>query len=77
MGGPDFTTVADSAAAAAFVAARVAEGSDFIKIIYDDLETLEMVWSDEAFRICGFEPIPGPVSDTCTATSWHDCCTSR
>lgn len=42
MGGPPFPTVADSAAASAFVAARIAEGSDFIKIIYDDLATLGM-----------------------------------
>jgi PAS domain S-box-containing protein len=27
-----------------------------------DLETQDMIWSDEAFRICGFEPVPGPVS---------------
>jgi PAS domain S-box-containing protein len=27
-----------------------------------NLDTMEMTWSDEAFRICGFEPIPGPVT---------------
>lgn len=42
MGGPPITTLADSAQAAAFVSQRVAEGSDFIKIIYDDLATLGM-----------------------------------
>lgn len=42
MGGPPFPTVADSADAAAFVDARIAEGSDYIKIVYDDLATLGM-----------------------------------
>jgi imidazolonepropionase-like amidohydrolase len=37
MGGPPFPTVADSAAAAAFVDERFREGSDFLKIIYDNL----------------------------------------
>jgi imidazolonepropionase-like amidohydrolase len=39
MGGPPFPTIADSAQAQAFVDARIAEGSDYIKIIYDDLAT--------------------------------------
>ena len=38
MGGPGFPTIAAPGEADAFVAARVAEGSDFIKIIYDDIE---------------------------------------
>jgi imidazolonepropionase-like amidohydrolase len=42
MGGPPFPTIADSADAQAFVDARIAEGSDWIKIIYDDLATLGM-----------------------------------
>ncbi len=42
MGGPPFATVADSTQAAAFVSQRVADGSDFIKIIYDDLSALGM-----------------------------------
>ena len=42
MGGPPFPTIADSAESQAFVDARVAEGSDFIKIIYDDLKSLGM-----------------------------------
>jgi imidazolonepropionase-like amidohydrolase len=42
MGGPPLPTLADSTQAAAFVSQRVAEGSDFIKIIYDDLATLGM-----------------------------------
>jgi imidazolonepropionase-like amidohydrolase len=42
MGGPPFPMLADSADAAAFVDARIAEGSDFLKIIYDDLGALGM-----------------------------------
>jgi len=42
MGGPPFPTVADSAEAAAFVDARIAEGSDYLKIVYDDLAALGM-----------------------------------
>lgn len=42
MGGPPFPTIADSAEAPAFVDARVAEGSDYLKIIYDDLTSLGM-----------------------------------
>ena len=42
MGGPPFPTIADSADAQAFVDARIAEGSGWIKIIYDDLATLGM-----------------------------------
>ena len=37
MGGPPFPTLADSAGAAAFVETRFREGSDFLKIIYDDV----------------------------------------
>ena len=37
MGGPPIPTLTAPAEADAFVAARVAEGSDFIKIIYDEL----------------------------------------
>lgn len=40
MGGPPFAPVTDSAMAAGFVADRVAEGSDYIKIIYDDLRPM-------------------------------------
>lgn len=40
MGGGPFPTVTDSADAQAFVDARIAEGSDYIKIIYDDLSSL-------------------------------------
>jgi len=36
MGGPGFPTLTAPGEAAAFVAARIAEGSDFIKIIHDD-----------------------------------------
>lgn len=39
MGGPPFPTIADSAEADAFVSARIAEGSDYIKIVYDDGHT--------------------------------------
>ena len=40
MGGPPFPTITDSADATAFVDARIAEGSDYIKIIYDDLSSM-------------------------------------
>ena len=40
MGGPPFPTVVDSSDAQAFVDARIAEGSDYVKIIYDDLSSL-------------------------------------
>jgi len=36
MGGPPFPTITKSEEAEAFVEARIAEGSDFIKIIYDN-----------------------------------------
>ena len=36
MGGPKFPTITNPAEAFAFVDARIAEGSDYIKIIYDD-----------------------------------------
>jgi imidazolonepropionase-like amidohydrolase len=42
MGGPPFPTIADSADAQSFVDARIAEGSDYLKIIYDDLASLGM-----------------------------------
>jgi len=42
MGGPPMPTLADSTQAAGFVRQRVAEGSDFIKIVYDDLASLGM-----------------------------------
>jgi imidazolonepropionase-like amidohydrolase len=42
MGGPPFPTISDSSEAAAFVDARFAEGSDFLKIIYDDLVSIGM-----------------------------------
>jgi imidazolonepropionase-like amidohydrolase len=42
MGGPPFPTIADSSEAAAFVDARFAEGSDFLKIVYDDLVSIGM-----------------------------------
>jgi imidazolonepropionase-like amidohydrolase len=42
MGGPPFGTISDSADAQAFVDARIAEGSDYIKIIYDDLKSIGM-----------------------------------
>jgi imidazolonepropionase-like amidohydrolase len=38
MGGPGFPTLSSPGEADAFVAARLAEGSDFLKIIYDDVE---------------------------------------
>jgi imidazolonepropionase-like amidohydrolase len=37
MGGPPFPTLASAAEAGAFVDVRIAEGSDYIKIVYDDL----------------------------------------
>ena len=37
MGGGDFPTISDPAEAQAFVDARIAEGSDYIKLVYDDL----------------------------------------
>ncbi|MBW8771037.1 MAG: amidohydrolase family protein, partial [Gemmatimonadetes bacterium] len=40
MGGGSFPTIDDPADAPAFVDARIAEGSDYIKIIYDDLSSL-------------------------------------
>lgn len=40
MGGPPLPTIASAGAAPAFVDARIAEGSDYIKVIYDDLEAL-------------------------------------
>ena len=36
MGGPPFPTLRDASAAPAFVVARIAEGSDYIKIIRED-----------------------------------------
>lgn len=42
MGGPPFPTISGSDDVAAFVDARIAEGSDYIKIIYDDLASLGM-----------------------------------
>lgn len=42
MGGMPFPTVAGPDQAKEFVAARVVEGSDYIKIIYDDLASLGM-----------------------------------
>jgi imidazolonepropionase-like amidohydrolase len=40
MGGGSFPTIDDPADAQAFVDARIAEGSDYIKIIYDDLSSI-------------------------------------
>jgi imidazolonepropionase-like amidohydrolase len=40
MGGSAFPMIADSSEAESFVAARFAEGSDYLKIVYDDLATL-------------------------------------
>jgi len=40
MGGPPTPTISDSADADAFVSARIAEGSDYIKIVFDDLAGL-------------------------------------
>ncbi|MFL5620587.1 MAG: amidohydrolase family protein [Gemmatimonadaceae bacterium] len=40
MGGPPIPTITDSADAPAFVDARIAEGSDYLKVIYDDLSSL-------------------------------------
>jgi imidazolonepropionase-like amidohydrolase len=42
MGGPPFPTLSKPEEAQAFVDARIAEGSDWIKIIYDDLAALGM-----------------------------------
>jgi imidazolonepropionase-like amidohydrolase len=42
MGGPPFPMIADSAEASAFVDARLAEGSDYVKIVYDDLKAIGM-----------------------------------
>ena len=42
MGGGSFPTISDASEAQAFVDARIAEGSDYIKIIYDDLASLGM-----------------------------------
>ena len=42
MGGPPFPAVAAASGAQAFVDARIGEGSDYIKIIYDDLTALGM-----------------------------------
>ena len=42
MGGPPFPTISKPEEAQAFVDARIAEGSDWIKIIYDDLAALGM-----------------------------------
>jgi imidazolonepropionase-like amidohydrolase len=42
MGGPPFPTISDSSEAVAFVDARIADGSDFLKIIYDDLVSIGM-----------------------------------
>jgi imidazolonepropionase-like amidohydrolase len=40
MGGPEFPTISSAAEAQAFVDARIAEGSDYIKIIHDGAGTL-------------------------------------
>jgi imidazolonepropionase-like amidohydrolase len=40
MGGGSFPTISNAADAQAFVDARIAEGSDYIKIIYDDLSSI-------------------------------------
>ena len=42
MGGPSFPTISDAAEADAFVDARIGEGSDYLKIIYDDLSVAGM-----------------------------------
>lgn len=42
MGGPPFPTISKPEEATAFVDARIAEGSDYLKIIYDDLSGLGM-----------------------------------
>jgi imidazolonepropionase-like amidohydrolase len=47
MGGPPFPTIAGAGEAQAFVDARLAEGSDYIKIIYDDAST----WTWRSTRI--------------------------
>jgi imidazolonepropionase-like amidohydrolase len=43
MGGPTFPTLTGPEQAQAFVDARIAEGSDYIKIIYDDLSWVKKV----------------------------------
>jgi imidazolonepropionase-like amidohydrolase len=43
MGGPPFPTITGPEQAQAFVDARIAEGSDYIKIIYDDLSWIKKV----------------------------------
>lgn len=40
MGGPPFPTISSPQEAQAFVDQRIAEGSDFIKLIYDDLSAM-------------------------------------
>lgn len=40
MGGPPIPTLGSASEAEAFVTARIAEGADYIKIIYDDLSSL-------------------------------------
>jgi imidazolonepropionase-like amidohydrolase len=40
--GPPLPTISDSTEATAFVEARIAEGSDYLKVVYDDLATLGM-----------------------------------
>jgi imidazolonepropionase-like amidohydrolase len=55
MGGPPFPTIGVPADAQAFVDARIAEGSDFLKVIYDDL------------REMGFAPVP--MLDRATVTA--------
>ena len=40
MGGPPFPTLTGPAEAQAFVDARLAEGSDYVKIVYDDLAAI-------------------------------------
>jgi imidazolonepropionase-like amidohydrolase len=40
MGGGSLPTIGDAGEAQAFVDARIADGSDFLKIIYDDLQSL-------------------------------------
>lgn len=41
MGGPSIPTIASADEANAFVKARIAEGSDYIKIVYDDLSGMK------------------------------------
>lgn len=57
--GPPFPTIARVSEAATFVDARIAEGSDFIKIIYDDLAALGMklpMLDDQTVR-AGLTPV--------------------